>query len=98
LLAIIAPLNINLMKTTVWRVRSHLLGLGFFFLGIVVPDAAAFDRRLWGGLEPGAHAVGFASSWQLDPARRYAPAYVDGGAGIGPAAECPRPILVYLWC
>jgi len=77
--------------------NDHLVGLAFVFVAVLAPVASAQDRRLWGGLEPGSHAVGFASAWQLDHARRYAPAYDAARADAGPGAESPRPILVYLW-
>ncbi len=49
--------------------------------------------RLWGSLEPGAHAVGYRSWWAFDDARRYAMT-LDGGGKYGPAA---RPVLVNVW-
>jgi len=85
------------MTPTAWRVGCDLVGLGLLFVALLGPVAAAQDRRLWGGLEPGTHAVGFASSWQLDYARRYAPRFDAAGAAVGPAPESPRPILVYIW-
>ncbi len=85
------------MTPTALRVGSDLVGLGLLFVALFGPFAAAQDRRLWGGLEPGTHAAGCASSWQLDHARRYAPEYGAGGLAAGPAGESPRPILAYIW-
>ncbi len=85
------------MTPAALQVGIKLLGLGLLFVALEVPSASAQDRRLWGGLEPGPHAVGFSSSWQLDHARRYARDYDAGAAAAGPARESPRPILVYIW-
>jgi hypothetical protein len=68
-----------------------------FLVGSDGGAGALPDRRLWGTLEPGPHAVGFARSWQLDHARRYARAFPAKGAHSGPLPACPRPILINLW-
>jgi hypothetical protein len=76
------------MRGIVDTVCSGVVLWGLLFVALA-GRAAAQDRRLWGGLEPGPHAVGFARSWQLDHARRYAPEFRTDGAGVGPARESP---------
>jgi hypothetical protein len=71
--------------------------LSLLVVVLLGPATAAPDRRLWGTLQPGPHPVGFKRSWQLDPARQYAPGFRTEDIGLKPAPECPRPILVNLW-
>ena len=79
------------------RVRDSLMVLAFVCIVGAARGGDVPDRRLWGSLEPGPHAVGFARSWQLDPARNYAPEYKAEVAVAPPAAAVPRPILVNIW-
>jgi hypothetical protein len=85
------------MTAIVRRVRSSVNVLSLLLVVMAEHATAAPDRRLWGTLEPGPHPVGFTRSWQLDPARQYAPEFRAEDAGPGPAPESPRPILVNLW-
>ena len=53
------------------------------------------DRPLWGGLKPGPHAVGFATSFAHDYSRIYAP---SPSWGASPKQlKPPRPILINVW-
>ncbi len=79
--------------TVYWMIKGALVVA--LLATVCSNDAWAQDRRLWGTLEPGAHSVGFARSWQLDYARQYAPPYRTDGAS--PKPENPRPILINLW-
>jgi dienelactone hydrolase len=74
---------------------GFLAALTIVLMVLPPPGDSAPDRRLWGSLAPGPHAVGFTRSWQLDHARQYAPEFHAEPAG--PARESPRPILVSLW-
>ncbi len=78
-------------------VALQALVLCLVLAGTDAHPPGAPDRRLWGALEPGPHAVGFVRSWQLDHARQYAPAVPVKGALSGPLPAYPRPILVNLW-
>jgi hypothetical protein len=77
------------------RINEHVLLLSILLPA--VPAAAAPDVRLWGTLVPGPYAVGFMRSWELDPARQYAPEYRGDRLDFRPVPQCPRPILVSLW-
>jgi dienelactone hydrolase len=85
------------MIAIVGRVVRRIGVLTFLFTVLAGRASGAPDVRLWGTLVPGPHPVGFARSWQLDHARRYAPEFRAEGAALGPAPDCPRPILISLW-
>jgi tetratricopeptide (TPR) repeat protein len=57
--------------------------------------ARAQERLLWGGLEPGPHAVGFQALYRLDSTRQYNPPYPADPER--PPASRPRPVLVCVW-
>ncbi len=71
-----------------------LLTAGTFLLVLVAPVAAQSSNALRDPLEPGPHAVGFRSHWELDRTRRYTTAF-DDGQTYG-KVKSPRPILVNL--
>jgi tetratricopeptide (TPR) repeat protein len=71
------------------RRRLHAVGLP------QATPAGAPEPLLWGGLEPGPHAVGFRALYQLDHTRQYDPEYVDDPER--PPDPRPRPILVGVW-
>jgi predicted dienelactone hydrolase len=63
---------------------------------IALPGLAdAQAPPLWDKLPPGPYAVGYKTSWQLDPARRYSMTY-DDQTTYAPG-KAPRPILVNVW-
>jgi dienelactone hydrolase len=58
-------------------------------------SAIAEGPPLWGGLAPGPFAVGFRSTWELDPSRTYNFTFADKTKYA--EGKAPRPILVNLW-
>src|SRR5262249_22618755 len=68
---------------------------GVLLLMLAQPRAVGQEKLLWGGLQPGPHAVGLATLYQFDYARRYDPEF--GAGRCDPRAERPRPILVNIW-
>ncbi len=62
---------------------------------VAATPAGAREPLLWGGLQPGPHAVGFKSLWRLDDSRRYNMTF-DDQTTYAPG-KAPRPILVNLW-
>ena len=72
------------------------LRLGFTVLvTLAVSTAQAQEPLLWGGLEPGPHAVGFRTLYQFDDARQYDPEYATDPTQL--PAHRPRPILIGIW-
>lgn len=61
----------------------------------ISPALLAQELPLWGGLEPGSHAVGFESRWELDHGRTYDTVFADGTHYA--AGKASRPILVNVW-
>src|SRR5262245_41459489 len=57
--------------------------------------AIAQSAPLWNKLQPGPHAVGFKSNWQLDYSRRYETTFDDKTTYA--TGKAPRPIVVNLW-
>lgn len=58
-------------------------------------SAIAEGPPLWGGLAPGPFAVGFRSTWELDPSRTYNFTFADKTRYA--EGKAPRPILVNVW-
>ncbi len=50
---------------------------------------------LWGGLRPGPYSVGFRTTWERDPSRRYDIVFDDGTHYA--SGKSPRPILINVW-
>lgn len=63
---------------------------------LATPVAPVQELPFWGHLEPGPHAVGFASRWEHDVARVYDTTLADG-ARYAAEGKTPRPVLVNLW-
>src|SRR5262245_40961173 len=76
----------------------HRLLFAVLFLSFAVvsrPQSQPPARPLWGDLEPGPPAVGFTSSFDLDPSRRYQMTFASGQKYADEPG--PRPILVNVW-
>ena len=62
---------------------------------MIVQRAEASRPPLLGGLEPGPFAVGFRSTWELDPTRTYNTTFKDKTTYAN--GKAPRPILINIW-
>ncbi len=58
-------------------------------------QARAEAPPLWGRLSPGAHAVGFRSTWELDYSRTYNTTFDDKTKHA--TGKAPRPVLINVW-
>lgn len=77
--------------------RKLLSAIVFLLVGFTLTNRIAFteDSRLWGGLKPGAHGVGFRSVFRYDYSRPYKRKY--NHEGKLQAGERGRPIQISIW-
>jgi hypothetical protein len=60
------------------RQLGRLAGIAWLAVMLLgMRQAGAGDPPLWGRLTLGPHAVGFRSTWELDPSRAYAMTFED---------------------
>jgi len=64
-------------------------------IAVASTPAAGQESLLWGGLEPGPHAVGYRVLYEFDHTRQYDLEFTTDPARS--AAHQPRPILICAW-
>src|SRR5262249_6703362 len=77
------------------RLTVQSLSLAIFLVPVFAGLAPAATPPFWGKLQPGPHAVGFRSLWQLDYSRRYNMTFDDKTTYA--SGKAPRPILINIW-
>ena len=74
---------------------THLQQIGALAVMVLVASARGAGPPGWGTLTPGPFAVGFKSSWRLDPSRAYNRVFNDKTTYA--SGKSPRPILINMW-